>query len=449
VRRQELADELTAKHKPGPAAEDLVDPVPPADADVPVTAEEQEKAAQAAAGAGGQPDMQSIIQQIINHMGGSAGAMEIPGAGGDRGMQVEQAMRKAMGQPASIMTPKKRNHRDSPKGFLEQAGVGQFSMCFNDGADGVLRIGEEPKHDKKSLGGMGTQHWGVDFRGVTVGHAETKETHKPIFCSAVNMSKDQKSPCGAIPDSGTTVMMGPASHMKTLLEGICDSWPRCKSNYTKLIEAEKKAEDVMKETWGINPFDMKVMNKTDILQLLLMDCDSWMGKEHGLKEMPDLHFHVRGHDGTAQALKIPANAYVMEASGEDAVSTMSLLKGVGNFSSNIPVDEIKKGKKVCMPAFGTMEYNTKDNGPVWILGTPIFYEYVVGYDMNSKPPSMSFESQAKRPCGSCSGGGEINMVATGEVESTVESLTSEFTMRMPRRIEGPPRLPNIDIKQPL
>jgi len=55
--------------------------------------EEQEKAAQAAAAAGGQPDIQSIIQQIIDKMGGAAGAgaMGIPGAGAE---QTEQAVRK-------------------------------------------------------------------------------------------------------------------------------------------------------------------------------------------------------------------------------------------------------------------------------------------------------------------------------------------------------------------
>ena len=27
-----------------------------------------------------------------------------------------------------------------------------------------------------------------------------------------------------------------------------------------------------------------------------------------------------------------------------------------------------------------MDYQTTENGPVWIFGSPLFYEYVVGFD---------------------------------------------------------------------
>lgn len=32
-----------------------------------------------------------------------------------------------------------------------------------------------------------------------------------------------------------------------------------------------------------------------------------------------------------------------------------------------------------MPFFGEYEYVTADNGPIWILGSAVFYDYVVEY----------------------------------------------------------------------
>jgi len=87
--------------------------------------------------------------------------------------------------------------------------------------------------------------------------------------------------------------------------------------------------------------------------------------------------------------------------------------------------------------FGEMDYKTSSNGPVWILGTPIFYEYVVGYDMKASPPAMSFTSQSEQPCGSCKG-----LVNLAMPEDTIKTHS-------PRRIAGPPRVPQIDTTKPL
>jgi hypothetical protein len=383
--------------------------------------EEQEH--QQSAGAGGQ-SMEDMINQIMGQMGASGSG------GGQQAAVPDQNMRKAL--KAALDQPK-RVHRDSPTGFLEQAGIGRFSMCFNDGSDGVVRIGESPL--QHSHGGMGTEHWGVDFRGVSVGD---QSVGKVLFCDGKNMTKDQRSPCGAIPDSGTTLLMGPKEHIGPLLEGICDGWERCRQNFTKLEEAETIATNAMMSHYGMNPFNMKGgVSKSDVLQLLLMDCDSW--GEGGMDELPDLHFHIRGSNGSTQALKIPGHMYVMEVSGDEAESALKLLEGIGS----IPADTslAKSKKKVCTPMFGEMDYNTSSNGPVWILGTPIFYEYVIGYDMKTSPPAMSFTSQSEQPCGSCKGTPAVNLAMAKE--------TTKHAARAPRRVSGPPRVPQIDPTRPL
>jgi hypothetical protein len=402
--------------------------------------EEEEAAANSPSGG----SMEDIIQQILGHANGGG-----DGAGGAETAIPDQVMRKIMktvvehtnGTKANVTTVKahKPQHRDAPRGFLEQVNIPRFSMCFNDGADGVLRIGGAPLGNS-SHGGMGTAHWGVDFRGISVGNASAAPV---AFCSGSNLSEGQKSPCGAIPDSGTTLMMGPAPHIEMLLNDICDQWPRCKKNYTKLVEAEEAATQVFDSTYGVNPFSMNgILNKSDIIQLLLQDCDRWMTNETGTDGLPDLHFHVRGTHGTQQALKIPAHAYIMAYAGDNVTTAYKLLAGVGNIPAD--PDATRGAKKVCAPAFGAMDYNTKANGPVWILGTSLFHEYVVGYDMNAQPPAISFHSQEDMPCGSCQQSrGELNLAKTGP------SHRQESALRMPRRVEGAPRKPNVDFSQPL
>jgi len=392
------------------------------------TAVQEQESKQESAVAGGQ-SMEDIIKQIVSQMGAS-------GPEGGQAAPPEQNMRKAL--KAALEKPK-RQHRDSPTGFLEQAGIGRFSMCFNDGADGVLRIGGAPLGNG-SHGGMGTAHWGVDFRGISVGDA----TATPVdFCRDSDMAEGQKSPCGAIPDSGTTLMMGPAPQIEKLLDSICEQWPRCKSNYTKLLEAEDAATKIFDTTYGVNPFSMHgILNKSDILQLLLQDCDRWMTNETGTDGMPDLHFHVRGTHGTKQAIKIPAHAYIMAYAGDNVTTAYSLLAGVGNIPAD--PDATRGAKKVCAPAFGAMDYNTKANGPVWIMGTPLFYEYVVAYDMDASPPAIAFHSQQNVPCGSCQQSrAEVNLALKDPRHN------QESSLRMPRRVEGAPRQPNVDYSQPL
>merc|ERR1719198_912039 len=99
-------------------------------------------------------------------------------------------------------------------------------------------------------------------------------------------------------------------------------------------------------------------------------------------------------------------------------------------------------KKVCLPGFSEMDYNTVQNGPVFIFGTPFFYKYQVAYDLDSMPPSMSFKNA---PCGVCDQ--DASFVSThGKVTS---SLGQRYRNKRPREIHGPERMPTIDVSRPL
>merc|ERR1719223_240853 len=107
-----------------------------------------------------------------------------------------------------------------PPEFLPEAGVSRFSICFNDGPSGALRLGT-PKPLKR-LGSVGEMHWGLGLSGISIG----VEKARVKLCSPDDMQSGQSTPCGAIPDSGTTAIMAPEQSLETLFESICEAWDR-------------------------------------------------------------------------------------------------------------------------------------------------------------------------------------------------------------------------------
>eukprot|EP00927_Polykrikos_kofoidii_P016573 TRINITY_DN174_c0_g1_i1.p1 TRINITY_DN174_c0_g1~~TRINITY_DN174_c0_g1_i1.p1 ORF type:complete len:545 (-),score=78.58 TRINITY_DN174_c0_g1_i1:112-1746(-) len=310
-----------------------------------------------------------------------------------------------------------------PKSMLELAGITRFSMCFNERTDGVLRLGTPAL--KAPLSSVGVMHWGLDFRGIRIG-----DSTKPIICSVDEMPATQDTPCGIIPDSGTTDILGPQEDVNEVLDAICDGWARCRSNFTALVKARELAAAAAADAYGFDPFGFNDTKKRDVLNLLLADCDSWILDGEGLRELPSLHFGVASvGNERKQNIELHGWSYVVEYSFNQTER-----------SGLHKVAEQKVPKRMCQHAFGPMEYRTKSNGPVWILGTPLFYTYRVDYESGTSPPSMSFTKLSDEPCGAC----ENNAVLLSEAHRTQNSLQSS-----PRRIWGQARSPAIDVSQPL
>jgi len=283
-------------------------------------------------------------------------------------------------------------------GFLEMAGVSRFSVCFNEDSDGTLRMNPQPA--AKILSNVGRQHWALDFRGVSVGGASSRLS----FCGAEGMQDGQETPCAAVPDSGSTMIMAPKAHVNMLFDSLCDRWQRCSGNYTS---------------------SLNTYSKSRLFRLLLFDCGSWLDSVHGLDELPPLKFHVAGADGTEQVLEMTGWSYVIEA------------------ATRIPGAQ---GGKRCKPAIDPFEMHTELNGPVWIFGTAFFYMFDVGYDLEASPPGISFTPVAESPCGTCGPDGTVSLVSSDRHEN-VTAFAKHFA-RPPRRVNGQ-RMPNIDITGPL
>mmetsp|Transcript_92062 Transcript_92062/g.260098 ORF Transcript_92062/g.260098 Transcript_92062/m.260098 type:complete len:548 (+) Transcript_92062:108-1751(+) len=328
-----------------------------------------------------------------------------------------------------------------PSGFLEQADIHHFSICFNEEGGGVLKLSDAPA--KHRLQNIGLEHWGLDFRGVSVG-GDTAVEAEALFCKSENMSADQKTPCAIIPDSGTTAIVGPKAQVATLLAGICDGWARCRDNHTKLVQAAKAASKAASEVYGFDPWGLTADTKATVLMALLRDCGTWLAEDGSIDDegLPNLHFHVRGRGSEMQVLKIPASSYIMLRFEEEVKPAYVEIPGLGAVKV---ANHTGKYGRVCMPALSEMGYKTVKHGDVWILGLPLFSQYKVGYDL-SPPVAMSFTDLKDFPCGTCDAAPKANLLFTRSEGGAVRNKAGHSGMRT---VRGPMRIPDIDTSRPL
>lgn len=310
--------------------------------------------------------------------------------------------------PFGIPKPKKKRGFQ-PLGFDEATHTSSFSICFNDmGVDGALNL-NHPKSEN-SLLSIGKEHWSLDFRGISVGDSSM---HAPVKFCAPDMKEDgAKTACGGIPDSGTTLIMAPMDHVEKLFGEICDKWDRCHTAVSQGLEKEKMT----------------------IFRMLLHECGSWVqnkgDKNTTLHELPDLHFRLAGKDGKLGSIKLTGDDYIMETM-EDEVEMVT--RNIFGMPIKIPKKTGKK-KRVCAPAFSSMEMKTHDNGHVWILGGPIFYKYTVSYENNNEAPAIAFK---ETHCGCPSNKGAL-------VSSDAEQRTPRNSGM--RSLHQEPRLPSFSLK---
>jgi len=266
--------------------------------------------------------------------------------------------------------------------FLEVARDNTFSLCFNPGQAGALRF--NPDTMPRMLKQIGRHNWALSLTGFSAG-----STSSPIsVCSPDSKKSGALSPCAAIPDSGTTHIMGPKADVERILGDLCTQWPRCAAYKAKQLGSSAKA-----------------------FRSVLWDCRTWMTEKDGMREVPSLFIHVQGGDGEKEVLEITAMSYVYET-----------------FLAWAPEDP------KCAPSFASYSFNTKKHGAAWILGTPLFYEYQVAFKLRS--PSIGFGKTACKLCGA-------------EKTALISNRGVNRTMHLPRRMYGQPRSPSIDVNREL
>lgn len=394
-----------------------------------------------------------------------------------------------LGRPTPKALMQEENDKDPESRilpFFQVAQVDRFSLCFNYNADGVLALNtpEQPQW----LGSVGEMHWGLDFQGISVGD----ESSPAFFCLPQDKKPGQQTACGIIPDSGTTLIMGPKHQLAQLYDNICSQWDRCNAVHTMLTallknESQDLVIELLRDQRDLIPSSLqtKITNVRDLLhrqrrqhrhkiqksqnhtaakllgtkkqhnydlvrkkylsaahlprkhetfQFLLQKCSSWLNESTDLNsEMPQLFFQVAGLKGGNDSLALDPLDYVIETTQEVAHKHTKEILGM------FPVTEISETEEVvCMPAFGVLDYPTTLNGPVWILGTPLFFAYDVNYNRGSSPPGMFFSRDA---CGSCQNG----QVSDKEQASLLQRRSTD----RPRKVTGEFLTKKINTTKPL
>merc|ERR1719393_168552 len=106
--------------------------------------------------------------------------------------------------------------------------------------------------------------------------------------------------------------MAPKEHLISLYESICDEWDRCNKNYTAMVKAAKDARAAAIKAFNSDPFHIRPVSKAVIFQQMVLDCEHWLSKDKGLEELPPIHFHIAGANGTKQTLDLSGWSYVIE-----------------------------------------------------------------------------------------------------------------------------------------
>lgn len=365
-----------------------------------------------------------------------------------------------------------------PKSFLEKAGISSFAMCFSEAEEGAMRFEATVPN---ALQSVGQDHWGVGLTGVKLGGSSDSKALAMPFCQEGAPNAGSATPCGAIPDSGTTLIMGPELQIHVLYANICDQWQRCIDAFSELMQRAEgiqsqmenrmnrilarrasllllqqfPASDVPEEAIeGIIPVPENVsgMSEEDQLELelqtvkagvfveTLMHCASWQEDDTEFSELPVLTWTVVDAQGKTQDIELTPWAYIMETTNPTALEQVNDRRW-RSLLQQVPA--LQGADKVCMASFDTMEYPTRENGMVWILGSPLFYAYEVGFNLDG--PSMSFTKLDSTGCQPCSA--QTSFLGQ-ESSLDGEGAAAAVAKRRVRQLMGPPRKPKVDTTRP-
>ncbi|CAE7667378.1 CTSD [Symbiodinium microadriaticum] len=135
------------------------------------------------------------------------------------------------------------------------------------------------------------------------------------------------------------------------------------------------------------------VSKADTMNMLLKHCYTWLGNSSDFNgELPPLSFHVAGTAGYQETLVLEPSSYVFMTTAPIAHQVVEHLMGY------LPIEVVTvTQEKVCMPAFSPLRYNTLKNGPIWIMGTPLFYSYQVQYDREPERMEIQFLHHPVQP----------------------------------------------------
>jgi len=250
------------------------------------------------------------------------------------------------------------------QGFFEAAGIDRFSLCLNSASGGALRLNVPEL--SSPMTSITTNWWGLGLWGISAGNHTT-----PIeVCTASSLVSGQIAPCTAIPDSGTTFLLAPDTHIDTLFSGICQTLPRC-------------SNALAKRSGGL---------ASDVFQELLFNCSDWIPPSKDISEVPSLNLQLAGTEGPTHlnTIELEPSTWIFESAIGDAYL---------NAHPSSRIQALVKATSrhtACSAAIASS--HEPSPSPLWILGLPLFARYALSFDISNQPGQISFDSTL---CTSC------------------------------------------------
>ena len=262
---------------------------------------------------------------------------------------------------------------DQDTALLTTLGVESFSICFgrNNDEPGRLIIGGGlPRLSYFDIPVVGTRHWAVQMRGAAFGG---------IGLDASRVC-DQPPHCGAIIDSGTSLLAGPRELVSQLLEGLGQAVAEDCSNVHELPNLTLRlGPEGGDQDFVLTP-DVYITRTKELWQdaldapaAFLSAADLGGGSLGG---------SLGGRMIRARSTPTPITAAAprgRHARLPHARASMSLL-AQSETVSDAPVNASDSGaaatpKEYCSVVFMELGMTDQDYGPVWILGVPFMRAY--------------------------------------------------------------------------
>ena len=279
---------------------------------------------------------------------------------------------------------------DSQPAVLTTLGQDAFGVCVGQdlgvGQGGRLDLASNigslpyPYSSSSQLTTVGDYHWGLRISNVGINNAsgitlmDGNNDYGFHPCDSGNN-------CAAIIDSGTSMLVGPWLHVEGIL-ALVDQGGGVLSELMMESSCEATRSD-----------GSRIIDELPSIVLTL-------GEERAQFELqPEMYM---GSVGLSGASDLAAWKYLERR-------------------RKLPIEKLRQASSSCMPMFQYIEacssqlecemstpQMTEHNGPLWILGLPMFRQFAIAFDRSSDPAKISLNTLTvgSNACASCSGSSE-------------------------------------------
>ena len=263
---------------------------------------------------------------------------------------------------------------DADTALLATLGLSSFSICYGRNEDDPGRLilgGGVPGLHYREVPVVGTRHWAVQLVGVGFG-ADTG-----AVCA-------EGQRCGAIIDSGTSLIAGPRNLMQVILDQLGNGVEEDCSNVDSLPNLTFRLGSPDNPMDFVLPPRMYVTRSREEAEEPAPPSqesyDDMTGFLSGKGELPPGVFSAAQYDPAAPPQTPQGIRHELTASSSSNSSSSSSSSSAGSAAGGS--GKKKAGREKCMVVFMELNMEDRDYGPVWILGMPFMRAFSARFSRN-------------------------------------------------------------------